>query len=240
MRTKTTTMTTDQPSPDHEHGAHPPRSDPVVGEILDSWLNDLVRSYSAEDSDELTQGYRELAATVLAHSLRTDARWAPPPLEELDRALTSVARASRRARRSISSTLERFGRLTPTVVETLSSKTGVSEESAEVLEAAVSVDHLLRFSMQRLVGVLEGSAARAGREQADALAAMTDVLSHELDNRLGAARTASDMLLSARVELSEADLTRVGYLVRSSVDDAMRTVDVTVVLHPIDPAPRSR
>lgn len=199
------------------------RSD-CIREIVDAWLEEFAET-DGDEVEEAVDSYRGLATAVLEHGLGTDARQVPLPGEILEQAVTRVARISRRSHRSISSTLERFSRLMPRVLETLAARNGVPHDAAEVLRAAMSVDYLLDRSMRRLVEILEATAVRAHREQADAVAAVTEVLSHELDNRLGAARTASDILLNPQVELDDDGLERVSRLVRSSVDDALKTVE---------------
>lgn len=192
--------------------------------IIDEWTADLTETHDDRDA-EAVDSYKSLARAILEHGLDPASRGEPLPVDCLERLLTRVARASRRTDRSIASILERFGRLTPRAVDVVARDDGLSDDTLEVLRTAANVDHVLDYSMRRLVEILEAAARRAHREQADALAAVTEILSHELDNRLGAARTASDILLSPDLELDAEKLEQVRRLVRSSVDDALKTVD---------------
>ncbi|MDX1646962.1 MAG: HAMP domain-containing sensor histidine kinase, partial [Longimicrobiales bacterium] len=189
------------------------------------WIDALAQS-RPEDAlpDELEESYTDLARLILEHSL-PGASGDPISDEDLDRLLAGVARGNRRTRQSISSTLSRFRSLTRSVVSYLAETGEVSEDAGEVLKTAIDVDDLLDRSLHRLVRVLEESAMRAERERSTAMRAIMEVLSHELDNRLGAARTATEMLTSPRMKLDQDDLERIGNLVRSSLDEAMRTVD---------------
>ena len=193
--------------------------------ILARWLETLSDAPPDESfPDELVESYGDLARLILEHSLPGHSQ-ASASDDELDRLLASVARGNRRTRQSISSTLSRFRRLTRSVVSHLADAGQVSEDAEEVLRAAISVDDMLDRSLHRLVRVLEQSAMRAEQERSTAMRAIMEVLSHELDNRLGAARTATDMLTSSRVELGQGDLERIGELVQSSLEAAMKTVD---------------
>lgn len=204
-----------------------------IEEILGHWLEELSESLPDDEHlDDLIDSYSALAHLILEHGLQEGDLGSAPPVEELDRLLARVARANRRADQSISSTLTRFSSLTTAVVSLLSSEGEVPDEGIEVLRAATRVDAALDFSLNRLVRILEESALRARRERANAMTAMMEVLSHELDNRLGAARTATEMLSSSQVELAQEDLERVSRLVRSSLDDALKTVDdVQALVH---------
>lgn len=220
--TKRETLST----PDSQQSDRLPGILDQVDAILDRWLESLSESPpEAGFPSDLVASYRELARLILQHGLGDGTRGTSLPEEELDRLLANVARDNRRARQSISTTLSRFGRLTQTVVSFLAETGQVSDSAEEVLRAAVGVDAVLDFSLHRLVRVLEESALRAEAERSRAMRAVMEVLSHELDNRLGAARTATDMLANPRLELGSDALERISSLVRSSLDDAMKTVD---------------
>ncbi len=213
-------------NPDSHRSGRPGGTLTQVDAILGRWLDSLSDPPPEEPfPSDLVESYRELARLILHHGLAEETRGTPVPEEELDRLLANVARGNRRARQSISSTLSRFGRLTQTVVSVLAEAGEVSGSAEEVLRAAVGVDAVLDSSLHRLVRVLEESALRAETEQSRAMRAVMEVLSHELDNRLGAARTATDMLANPRLDLGTDALERVSTLVRSALDDAMKTVD---------------
>jgi signal transduction histidine kinase len=78
----------------------------------------------------------------------------------------------------------------------------------------------------RLVRVLDAAASRLQRERAFALLSMTEMLVHELRNRLGAAETASQMLMKPVVQAAdEAWLARVSSLIGASIQDAFGALD---------------
>lgn len=193
-------------------------------EILERWLDHVSDSFEgAENPDGLIESCRSLARFVLERGLRANGD--SPTDRDLDRLIAIVAREHRRAGESISATLARFGALPDAVTSLAPSSGNGSEETLEVLRAASRVDSELDVSMSRLVRTLEESEVRVQQERARAMTAMIEILSHELDNRLGAARTAADMLDNPRIALGEGDLARVSRLVRTSLDDAMKTVD---------------
>jgi signal transduction histidine kinase len=193
-------------------------------EILGRWLDRVSRSFEGVDHpDELLDSYRALARFVLEAGLPESAD--SPPDRELDPLITNVARANRRAGESISATLTRFETLPDAVTSLAPSSGNGSEDTVAVLRAATRVGSVLGSSMTRLVRILEESEIRVQKEHARAMTAMVEILAHELDNRLGAARTATDMLDHPKIALGEHDLTRVSRLLRTSLDDAMKTVD---------------
>lgn len=201
--------------------------------IVDSWLDALPEApHRSTRTSALLDAYRALAVDALSASLTNPTPGqCPPDLDErpgLSRALAAVVTEHRRSDLTIAGALEDFSRLTPTAVACLrvaGPGGGGSRPIAEhVLDVAESVTHVLGAVQYRLARLLEASAARAQRERATALAAMTDVLSHELRNRLGAAQTASRLLLSKELHLDDAELARVARLVQASVEDALKTV----------------
>ncbi|MDX1492470.1 MAG: HAMP domain-containing sensor histidine kinase [Longimicrobiales bacterium] len=197
-----------------------------IEDILDRWLRHVRTEVPEEKlSDTLIESYRDLARFVLERELAdAEADDVTHNEGELDQLLAAVARANRQASMNISTTLACFGHLSDEILSEVSGD-DVSEEAIRLLRATLAVDRVLGRSLGRLVRILESSAERARRERAGALGTMMDVLSHELDNRLGAVRTATDMLDNPRIELGAEDLRRVGRLVRSSLDDALKTVD---------------
>ncbi len=66
---------------------------------------------------------------------------------------------------------------------------------------------------------------RRHREQYDALEAFTEILSHELGNRLGAARTAVEILKNLPAEAGEDRRGALTELISESIDAAMSTAD---------------
>jgi signal transduction histidine kinase len=136
-----------------------------------------------------------------------------------------VVAANRRAGRSISDLLDDLRALILITASSERTRSGTTEPTVELVRATMRRVLTLDLVGRRVVRVLERSEARAERERSDALAAMTDMVSHELRNRLGAARTASQMLASPSIELDEAGLRRAAELVQGSLEAALSTVD---------------
>lgn len=221
--------------------------------ILEAWI-DLVRGSSDEKrSDRLLEAYGALGRFVLGEALdgddpgRGDSALASGPDRApgesepgggrlLRRARAGVAAAIRREELTISRALDDLRCLVPTTLEVL--ETDGSRASAS--RAALSVSGVLDRSLLSIVRAVEAAATRAEREQAESLAAFTDQLSHELENRLGAARTAGQMLRPMGLDLEDLDLGRVGELVESSIEAALKTVqDVRdLVMQRVDPSGR--
>ena len=198
--------------------------------IVETWLSSLPGSRDGRPA-EVVARYRSLALALLSHGLRTDQPSGAATFFEVDevpglaRALAAVAAANRKAGLRMSQTLEDLARLELAALERLRSRSAEGECWASSVGQTTRIVLSLAGVSRRLVHVLEESALRSQRESSDALAAMTDVLSHELGNRLGAALTASEMLLSANIELDQRGLVRAAELVRSSVDAALHTVE---------------
>lgn len=206
-----------------------PDSSVEADEIVEAWLTTLPREGGGRPAEVVDQ-YRVLARAIVRHGLRPISDDAlrvdlSEQIPDMDRALGGVAAASRKAGLSISSTLEDLGGLVPATVRWLDENLSLSSDETVVVRAMASVVLALERVSRRLVRLLELSAHRAQREHAEALASMTDVVSHELRNRLGAARTASQMLVNPQVSLDEDGVRRAVELVRSSVDAALHTLD---------------
>lgn len=199
-------------------------------ELIELWLADLPRGRGKTGwSGDLLGAYRTLAHAVIHHALRPE--WADDDTgveagddPDLDRALAGISAAARRSGLTASDMLDDLSRLTQILRSWLMSHTGEAEETVDVLRGTLGIVHTLKVVGRRIVRILEASAIRAQREQSETLAAMTDQLSHELRNRLGAARTASDMLLDPGIKLDEQGLIHVAQLIRSSIEAALRTV----------------
>lgn len=208
-------------SPDSAMGA-PAEAD----EILRGWLDHLTAKHEARPP-AVVDAYRELGGALLAHGLRSgprdglrdDVDAADVPL--LDHVLDRVVAVSRRAGLSIADVVDDIEYIVPVTADRLARGEGEADSLTTTTRVVLAVGNVVR----RLVRLLEQSAARAQRERGEDLAAMTDMLSHELKNRLGAARTASQMLLSPDVYLGEQGIARAARLVESSVVAALRTVD---------------
>lgn len=196
---------------------------PIADDIVRDWLEELRREGgSPPRSEPLLAGYRRLALAALVMGLDGDSEATFP---EIGEALAAVVTENRRSGLSISTTLEDIGRLIPAAVARLRSEDprvgGEADAKLGRIEAAVRA---LGAVQHQLVTLLEASAARALRERARALASIMDMVSHELKNRLGAAQTASRMLLSTELEMDGEYRERLARLLQKSVDDALRTV----------------
>lgn len=208
-----------------EERARPPRRRPEVAPIIEAWLQALPEMAHARPGG-LLESYRRLATVVLEHGLRVDGGVDADPIDELElgRALGGVAADARRSALTMSHLLGDLAGLTPATVEWLDGDGADGQDEQTPGRVTMRMVRALDGVGRRLVRLLEESDARARRERGEALAAMTDMLSHELRNQLGAARTASQMLLRGRADLGEDGVTRAAELVLASVDAGLRTV----------------
>jgi signal transduction histidine kinase len=202
-----------------------------IREIVDAWLAGLAdRSSTAARTEGLLRSYRDLGEILVRIGLEggTKVGSGGDLLDALpagvDRALARVTAESRRSGQSLSQVLEDVGKLPGTVVKSLLEIEGQVEPGA-VLGRVESVLLPLSIVTLHLVSLLEASAARDRRERLDAFAAVMDILSHELRNRLSAALTGSEMLLSSEFEADSARRMRVAELIRSGVQEGLQTVN---------------
>jgi signal transduction histidine kinase len=207
----------------------PTQDDPVVAradEIVARWLASLPH---LADGRELTatilRSYRGLGRSVMRYALADGSAESNDEIPGLDRTLWGVAAANRRAGVGISRTLDDLHGLEAVALRWLWSEARSTGSWADTLARTMRLGLLLGGVTGRLVHVLEESAMRSRREHSAALAAMTDMLSHELGNRLGAALTASEMLINPDIELDADGLARAASVVRASVDAALHTVE---------------
>lgn len=198
-----------------------------IVDLVDAWMTSIRSRHSdVKRSRDLLTTYRALALRIVGDG----AHKAPDEEDEetdvarFDRELWDVATATRRAGLRIADAVDDLAHLQVTIVEWVGAATS-GDSVPDSLERVVQVLLVLNGAGQRLVRILEESAFRSRREHSAALAATMDMLSHELGNRLGAAMTASEMLLSPSIHLNEQGLARAAELVRSSVDAALHTVE---------------
>lgn len=227
--------------------------DAQIERILAAWTAALSDSRAEQRSEGLLEAYRVLGRVVLAEAMESPGEEhedapvgaSPGPDSENpdasdgrvpERARSGVAAAIRRDELTISQALDDLRLLVPTALQELDP----GEGGAPALRTGLRVSRVLDLSLLRIVHAVEAAATRAERERGESLAAFTDQLSHELENRLGAARTASQMLGPAGVDLENLDLSRVGELVESSIEAALKTVqDVRdLVMQRVDPRGR--
>ena len=204
------------------------RAVPGADQIVESWLATLPHlDDGRERARAVLRSYRALARTALRYALAdgSAAERVEDDIPGLDRTLWGVAAANRRAGLGISQTLDDVHGLEATALRWLWSEAQSTDAWADVLARTMRLALLLAGINGRLVHILEESAMRSRREHSAALAAMTDMLSHELGNRLGAALTASEMLINPEIELDESGLARAASAVRASVDAALHTVE---------------
>lgn len=177
-------------------------------EVAADWLSAVSR---AEDGvvrpPELLAAYDALARATIERALGEgeDDDFA------VERTVAEAAVSIRRAHLTISQALADVGLLARILVSTIAQHLEVpDDEGAETLWAATCVLEALTGTSDRLAHVLEASAVRHQREHSETLAAMTDQLSHELRNRLGATQTAADMLRNPDIGLDEDGLASLG------------------------------
>lgn len=192
-----------------------------IERVLESWTSRVPAGASAHRrSDSLIEAYRVLGRVVLDQALRGMGELNGEQARSRARAIARVAAAIRREELTIADAIGDLQGLVPATLEEAG-----GEHDASALRTALAVSRGLDPATRRIVRAVEAAALRSRRERREALVALTDQLSHELQNRLGAARTASQMLLPGDADLGDIDLTRVGELVQTSVEAALRTVD---------------
>ncbi|HUF75948.1 MAG TPA: HAMP domain-containing sensor histidine kinase, partial [Longimicrobiales bacterium] len=197
-------------------------------EIVDGWLASLPYTGDArERARAVLRSYRTLGLGVLQYALSdgSGAVDVDDEMPRLDRTLWGVAAANRRAGLEISQTLDDVLQLQAAALRWLWSEAQATESWADMLRRTTRLGLMLGGVTSRLVHILEESAMRSRREHSAALAAMTEMLSHELGNRLGAALTAAEMLVNPEIDLDENGLARAASIVRASVDAALHTVE---------------
>ena len=89
----------------------------------------------------------------------------------------------------------------------------------------VRLRRAMRVLVEEVVRLNRTLDRRRHREQYDALEAFREILSHELGNRLGAARTAVEILSGLSPEVGEDRRVSLTELITESLDAAMETVD---------------
>lgn len=195
-----------------------------AGEVVEEWLSELTGAEGSTRSGDLLDAYRALGLAVIDQAVSAGSVAEDAADRSLDRALGGVAAEVRRSRMRIAEALEDLDRLGPTTERWLRHQADATERELGILRCMADIVQALDVAVRRVVRALEDRAFRAERERSDALAAMTDQLSHELSNRLGAARTASQMLTNPEIDLDQGGLERVAELVEASVDAALDTV----------------
>ncbi|MEX2465701.1 MAG: HAMP domain-containing sensor histidine kinase [Gemmatimonadota bacterium] len=198
-----------------------------TNEVVEEWLTRMSVSDAPEPhSSSLIEVYRTLGTALVERALASECDGIPGALADDTRVEPMVAALAATIRTTdfgIAQTLDDFADLQRVVADQLATDGG--EQAAGALRLRLDVACAMDRMSRRLVRVLEVSAARASRERAEALAAMTEVLVHELTNRLGAASTAGEMLLTPNLDMDRDRVTRVARIIRASVSDAFLTVD---------------
>lgn len=102
-------------------------------------------------------------------------------------------------------------------------------DDAPDADGEMATHRALRRAMRTLwtetIQLNDALSQRRDRERIDALQNFEEILSHELGNRLGAARTGVDILQDAPDELSEDRRKNLLELIGDGIDAALRTVD---------------
>lgn len=197
-------------------------------DILDSWLERLNSPPTSESrSESLLEAYREFG-DALIERVAVELAGQPSPVDlesRLSRALARVAGQSRKSDLAMWQALANVNLLLPALLAELSVGDGAPEDGSGIVCDVVGTASVT------LSRVLEASEIRIRRERFETVGSMTEILVHELQNRLGAADTASRMLVDPSAPIDKEWLARIARLIRSSLDDAMRTIeDVRSVL----------
>ena len=164
------------------------------------------------------------SATSHVHVLvRELGRWLDSDLPDPDDAL-------REAFLGLSQVLRNRGLSTPATLEAMTALEEVlTSRDAERTEGIPPREVRLRLALRGMlldaVRMNTELDARRARERSDALAVFSEVLGHEIANRLGAARTASQLLQDETVSLSEERRSALVRLIGEGVDATLASVD---------------
>jgi signal transduction histidine kinase len=184
--------------------------------IVDEWLALLQGSDpDQERPPELTGALTE----VLTHL----GDWLSSGSEELPDELRALFRDLGFIYRSHGFTLDRKLRDMEHLEDLL-----VGEEEPGADRGPTASRHLrraMRALWAELIQLHDALSQRRERERADALDTFEEILSHELGNRLGAARTGVDILQDASEELSRERRQNLLELIGDGIDAALGTVD---------------
>jgi signal transduction histidine kinase len=193
-----------------------------TSEVLDAWLERLGSpTTSGPHSESLLEAYRDFGAALIERvALELEGQ---PPSADLDthlgRSLARVAGESRKGDLAMWQALANVNLLLPAILAEVPVGDGAPEDGSGIVCDVVSTASVT------LTRVLEASEIRIQREQSGTITSMTEILVHELHNRLGAADTASRMLLNPPEPIEEEWLARISRLIRGSLEDGMRTVE---------------
>jgi len=199
----------------------PPSSDSDAATIVRAWLEGLPSR--PDRPPPLVDAYG-----ALAHLLIQRAREGGPTpsgpcddraeQERRHRTLTRVAAAARRHGVGTRAVVRDLYRLVPVLLRPppASPSPFLPDETVADLVAAATDD---------VARILERTRERESSEHALTVASLTEMLVHELENRLAAAETASLMLRSPSLPIEEAWLERISELLRDSVGAALRTIE---------------
>lgn len=191
-------------------------------DILDNWLERLGSPTTSESRPEsLLEAYREFGAALIER-VAVELAGQPSPVDlesRLSRALARVAGQSRKSDLAMWQALANVNLLLPALLAELPVGDGAPEDGSGI------VCNVVGTASVTLSRVLEASEIRIRRERFETVSSMTEILVHELHNRLGAADTASRMLVNPPPPIDKEWVARIGRLIRSSLDDAMRTIE---------------
>lgn len=204
-------------------GSHPAeRLRARVPDILDNWLARLGSpTTSGPPSESLLEAYGDFGAALVERvAVALAGRPSPVDLEtRLGRALARVAGQSRKSDLAMWQALANVNLLLPAILAELPVGDGAPEDGSGIVCDVVGTASVT------LSRVLEASEIRIRRERSETVSSMTEILVHELHNRLGAADTASRMLLNPPIPIDEEWLARIGRLIKGSLEDGMRTIE---------------
>lgn len=191
-------------------------------DILDNWLDRLDTSAAPGPySETLRAAYRDFGAALVERvAVALAGQSSPADLEtRLSRALARVAGQSRKSDLAMWQALANVNLLLPAILAELPAGEGAPEDGSGIVCDVVGTASVT------LSRVLEASEIRIRRERSETVSSMTEILVHELHNRLGAADTASRMLVNPPMPVDEEWLARIGRLIRGSLEDGMRTIE---------------
>jgi signal transduction histidine kinase len=190
--------------------------------LVEAWIESIDVSRVPEESRAaLLEAYR-VFGEVLVDRVASEVEGSSPEAsvdDTFDRALARVARQTRKSRLAMWETLSHVNALLPRVLAELRDDEGRPDEDPARICTVVGTASVA------LTRVLEAAEIRIQRERSDTVSRMTEILVHELQNRVGAADTASRMLLNPPRPVDTEWLSRISRLITGSLEDSLRTVE---------------
>lgn len=193
-----------------------------AGELI-SDAPEIVRQWAAGLAAAGEPARPDVLSDHLAGALEGVGRWIVSGEDEIPDDLRSLFRDLAFAYRSRGCRLEETLRDLETLEDHLVGDSGNGEGDTQ--PANRSLRRAMRALWTETIQLNDALTQRRGRERADAMERFEDILSHELGNRLGAARTGVDILRDALPDLSDERRDDLLELVGDGIDAALKTVD---------------